>query len=572
LLSNERSRGQSRWRWAACIGLILFTLIQVFPIAMSYEAGGGQAMSRDQAKQKALQIAGKRFGIPAENVERILLVHASNSTAVGYLSKEKLLPRYQKEWEPRYPTDVYRADVVLADHEGTLTLLLQMESGTLVGWRDESGSKVHVKASQSGKTHVKDTALAYASFWGVRPADWEPAAPDSSGVAAFVSRKSALGDARLRLTIQVPAGYQPFSSAFPPWKGGSVTYHTELPKSFSAYVADQTKLASRLNAIGFIVPQLVLLVLSIVYAATRREHTSFRRGIWFAAAFFIFYVAFTLNMIPGFRSQVLEQGRPADDSLLGGLIVSNLVVLAGMAIFTYFAAVGGDGLWNSMGRSLWPRWRERDFGDSVVVSMKQGYLLAFILLGAQSVILVGLEKGIGMFQASDATQSTYNMTYPWLLLLLAWCAGISEEIQSRFFGIGLFRSWLIDGAKKLRGHEPGKRSAAVLTLIAMLPPGLFRAFGHVSYAVYPAYSRLIELVVMGLLLGWFMLRFGLMTVIFAHVILDSILMGTQMLFDGLPGDLPAGLLGFFLPAFAAYLLWSAHRRSKWGTPPPQPIN
>ncbi|TJY39773.1 CPBP family intramembrane metalloprotease [Cohnella pontilimi] len=557
--ANGRSIGQSRWRWAAWAGLILFALIQILPSALSSQTGGGTALSRDEAKRQALLIASERFGISADRVDRVLLVHTSNSKAVGYFSKEELLSRYQQEWEPNYPTDVYRADLVLAAGEGTLTLMLQMHSGQLVGWKDESGTHPAAGASQSDKRSFMDKAMAYASFFGVRAADWEPAEQGAPGTAVFHSRKSALGEARVRLEVQVPPGYEPASSAFPRWQGGSVTYAIEIPGDFTAYVEDQTRLSSRLNAIGFIVPHLVLFVMAIVYAGTRRKHTSFRRGIGFASVFFLFYVAFTFNMIPGLRAQVLEEGLPADDPLLTGVIVSTLIVVAVMAAFTYFSAVGGDGLWNSMGRSLWPRWRDRGFGDSVVVSMKQGYKLAFILMGVQSVILLGLQHGIGMFQASDATQSTYNMTYPWLLLLLAWCAGISEEIQSRFFGIALFRSWLVGGAKKVLGREPGKRSAAVLTLIAMLPPGLFWAFGHVSYAVYPAYSRVIELVLMGLLFGWFMLRFGLLAVIFAHITLDSFLMATQMVFDGLPGNLPVGILGIFLPAIVAYVIWWLHR-------------
>ena len=218
-----------------------------------------------------------------------------------------------------------------------------------------------------------------------------------------------------------------------------------------------------------------------------------------------------------------------------------------------------------MGRNLWPRWREPGFGREVVTGMKRGYLLAFLLLGVQSVILTGLTHGIGMFQSSDASQSSYNMLVPWLLLMLAWCAGISEETQSRLFGIGLLRHWLVDGAARLLGRAPSPRSAAALTVVAMFPPGLFWAFGHVGYAVYPVYSRLIELAVMAMLFGWFMLRFGFLAVLFAHIILDSVLMSVQMIFDGLPGDLAAGVAGPILPAVVALGIAWMHQRSRDGS-------
>jgi hypothetical protein len=191
--------------------------------------------------------------------------------------------------------------------------------------------------------------------------------------------------------------------------------------------------------------------------------------------------------------------------------------------------------------------------------MREGYFLAFILLGAQSLILLILEQSLGSFASSDATQSMYNMSIPLLLPLLAWCAGISEELQSRLFGIGVFRNWFVAGARKLTGKEPSNRTAAVLTTIAIVPPGLIWALGHVGYAIFPVYTRIIELVLMSFLFGWFMLRFGIMTVIFAHVTLDAVLMGMQMMFDGLPGDFAGGVFSLIMPGLVGIVIWWLHR-------------
>jgi hypothetical protein len=339
-----------------------------------------------------------------------------------------------------------------------------------------------------------------------------------------------------------------------------VTYDIRVPEAFSAYMSKQKRLAGRMNALGFVVPELALLLLSIGYAAARRKHTSFRRGLALAAIYVTLYTAFYFNLLPGIRASLFEEGIAGDDLTVLGMLALNLFILACMGVFTYFAAVGGDGLWRSMGRSLWPRWREPGFGQAVLTGMKQGYALAFLLLGVQSVILLGLEHGIGMFQTTDAGQSSPNMIRPWLLPALAWCAGISEELQSRFFGIGLFRSWLLGGARRLLGREPSARALKGLTLAAMIVPGTVWAFGHVGYSVYPAASRLIELILLSLLFGWFLLRFGLIAVIFAHVVLDTTLMCVQLTADGLPGDRLAAPIGFLLPAAVALLIRLAHRR------------
>lgn len=548
------------WQWsgnkvlvfASMVGLILFLFIQVLPMATESRT----RISRETAEEKALLIAENNFGLRQVEV-KVEITHMSDSAAVGYFNKEELLNSYKKEWSDNYPTDLYRADIHLPDGRGTLILFLHMESGNLIGWRNDADTQTTEKVPQETPIQLAERALNYVELWGERPDDWkwDGQPTDKEGQVTFLSYKGSLGEAQLELKVRVPTVYSQTSSKSPSWIGGLITYDIQVPDSFSVYLAEQRSLAGKLNAFGFVVPQMVFLLMAIVYSVSRKEYTTFKRGIWLSLTFLILYAVFYFNLIPGLRAGLLEEGFSANSKAINSLLTTNFIVLVGMALYTYLAAVGGDGLWRSMGHNLWPKWREEGFGPAVLSSMKIGYLLAFLLLGVQSVILVGLQYGIGMFQASDASQSTYNMTISWLLLLLAWCSGISEEIQSRFFGIGLFRSWLLNGAGRVLGQKPSARTTLSMTVLAMIPPGLIWAFGHVGYAVYPIYSRLIELIIMGLLLGWFMLRFGLIAVIFAHVILNSILMSVQIIFDGLSVNLLASLIGFFLPAALGYAFW-----------------
>ena len=550
------------WFWFAGIGLAIFILLQIIP--MMQESSGAEShrtLSRSAAGQKAAAIAAESFGISAVDPQDIEMTYLSDSAAVGYLAQQALFDRYREQWDASHPLEVYRADLPLHDgsDSGWLTLYLHPETGKLVGWQSAGGG-------QSAAAHRGEgpgQALQFAASWGEQSDRWiwDGNEPDARGFYTFLSRSSDIGEASLLLHVQMPNdAAKANSETSTPWKGGAITYSVQVPAGFTAYLAQQEKLAGHFNAWGFVVPQLLLMIMAIVYAATRKSYTSGRRGMALAALFWVLYAAFYFNLVPGFRAALLADGAAGDPSAIHSLIVVNLIILAIMAVFTYLAAVGGDGLWKSMGRSLWPRWREKNYGEAVLAGMKRGYLLAFLLLGVQSVILAGLGQAIGMFQSSDASQSSYNMILPWLLLLLAWCAGISEEMQSRLFGIGLFRHWLVGGATRLLGRAPSRRGLTLLTAAAMFPPGLFWAFGHVSYAVYPVYSRLIELVILAMLFGWFMLRFGFLSVLFAHIILDSILMSVQLLSDGLPGGWVAGIAGPLLPAIVALLLGWAHRR------------
>lgn len=543
-----------RWLWAAGAGLALFLFIQVFSLTGElFSANNHPVLTRSAAEARGLELALSKFGIQADQVEETDVTHLTDSKTIGYLSKHELIDTYNKEWSNTLPADVYRVDLHLHGRAGILQLSLQMETGELVAWRHEDGSG----ASEQGSAEQKAAeALGYAATWGVDAADWKwDGFVYEDGTVKFTSGTSAIGEAQPWLKVLVPAEFSLTSSAMPPWAGGAITYGVDLPESFTAYMEQQQQLSGWLSLFGFIVPQVIMFILAIVYAGTHGGRTSFLRGIFLASLFFVLYVAITFNMIPGFRSQTMEAGAGSGDALNTAFLVIQIVFLAGTAIFTYFSAVAGDGLWKSMGRLLWPRWKEPGYGSAVLQSMKDGYVLAFILLGAQSVILMALEKTLGSFASSDATQSMYNMSIPWLLPLLALCAGISEELQSRFFGIGLFRKWFVGGTRKILGREPSSRTTIALTAAAMLPPSLLWALGHVGYAIYPVYTRIIELVIMGMLFGWFMLRFGLMAVIFAHITLDAILMGTQMMFDGLPGDAIGGLFSLIMPALIGIAIW-----------------
>lgn len=553
-----------RWLWTAVIGLLLFLFIQVFPVTgQMFATDVHPVMSRSEAENKALGIAATRFGLQPSDIEETSVTHITDSDTVGYLSKHELMLAYDKQWSTATPTDVYAVDLQLFEEKSHLFLYLHMETGALVSWQHLPGAKSASsdKSNQQSKeaNQIASAALNYASFYGINPADWEwNGKIEDDGSIKFDSRKPDIDESKLWMKVVVPSGFSVFASSFPPSVGGEVTYGVDLPATFNTYMKEQSNLSMNLTTYGFIIPQIIFFIIAIVYAGTHGGQSSFRRGILLAALFFIMYVGITFNMIPGLRAGSWDATFGQGDGANTAIIVISIVIYAGMALLTYFSAVGGDGLWKSMGKSLWPRWQEQDYGVSVLRSMRIGYLLAFILLGAQSAILLILEKSLGSFASSDATQSMYNMSIPWILPLLAWCAGISEELQNRLLGIGVFRSWFVGGARKLLRREPSNRTTIWLTTAAMIPPGLLWAMGHVGYAIYPVYTRIIELVIMAMLFGWFMLRFGIMTVIFAHVTLNAMLMGMQMMFDGLPGDVYGGLFSLIMPALVGIVIWWLH--------------
>lgn len=547
---HGKSPGKGWWA-AAAIGAVLFLLIQVFPsFGHLFDTERHSVLSREEARRRAEALAADRFGLDPAGIVSAQVTYMTDSRAAAYFSKHDL----PGETEPArsvyrtYPTDVYRIDLELDD--GTvLRLSLHMETGTLVAWTHAPA------AGPKQPLPGPEEALAWAANWGVQPESWTFSSRTPDGAYVFRHRHGDIGDARLVLEVMPP----PAGAEGNGWRGGSVTYRYELPASFVAELERQKNQGETWSMAGYLAPETVMFVLAIVYAGLYGKYSSFRRGVFLASFTFAVYVLHTFSTRAGIRAQMLDAGVPADDVTLHLMLAFYLVIMLGLALFAYFGAVAGDGLWRRAGYRLWPDWRDPDFGPRVFKAMKQGYVLAFILLGCQSVILLALEYALGSFATTDATQATYNMAWTWLFPLVAWGAGISEEIQTRFFGVALFRRWLTGAARRLLRREPSPRAAAALTWLAMVPPNLVWAFGHVGYAIYPVSTRLIELMLLGFLFGWFMLRFGLMAAIFAHTVFDAVLIGLQLIVDGMPGDTWAGAASMVLPAAVGWTIWQLHR-------------
>ncbi|WP_217592146.1 CPBP family glutamic-type intramembrane protease [Cohnella sp. GbtcB17] len=547
----------SRWAVAAGIGLLIFLFMQVLPAIAPAIKGDSDTIGRGEAKRIALVYASAHWGTDLGEGSEATITHVGDDRMAAYMTKHKLTDAYDRDWDARYPTDVYAVDLHAAD--GSVDRVsVHMESGEVVAWARIGAARTDVdKAAARDVAARTSEALAWLKTQpGFDASAWEPVGSLTEGGSVILqSRKTGLSDAHVQLLVQ-------------PDK--VLTYRYALPESFADEIAKQRKLADKLSMTGFLLPQIVMFVLAVIYAAACRGWTSFKRGLFLSAAFFVMYAGFMFNLRPGLRASSAGMNAIASESDVTALLVTNVVILFIQSLLTYFAAVGGDGLWRSMGRSLWPRWQDANYGSKVKTAMKQGYMLAVILLGTQSVVLTGLGLLLGTYYGSDPSQSAYNMYHPWLLPLLAWCAGISEELQTRFFGIGLVRKWLGALSRSNPGADvsgSGARSGSpllsrVLTSIAVLPATAVWAFGHVGYAVYPWQTRFIELMIIGALFAWFMLRFGLLTVIFAHVVLDSTLMSVQMLSDGLSSDNIAGFVSVLLPAAIALLIAWVHDRRR----------
>ncbi|MBP2002097.1 membrane protease YdiL (CAAX protease family) [Paenibacillus shirakamiensis] len=539
-------RTQTLWI-AAIISLIIFVVLQVVPISDANseqdQQPQGDIISKEDARMSATRFVSDSLHLNLSDNVDTLVTYKSNSKFYGYLSRENLVKEYISKYEKRFPYDVYRVTFNdPATYLNSLNVDVQMVTGKVLGFEKVQDLSKDAKALMAEKKDGLDKlkeiegnltlaqkeqlALPYLKALGYNTNELT-VDRDSQDLGLHYNLKGAtIGKSQGQLVFNYEYGeVSSFDPAF------------TVPDEHTAYVDSQSKLANWLYFLGYALLSFVLGILAIVYSSTTRPFASFRRGIFLTMFYFIVNAISIINLLPVFKSEEFSTS-----TFIILLIVQGIFTLI-VTASVYFSLVGGDGLWRQQGKVKWMKSSEPGYAKHVLHSMSNGYAWAFILLGVQSIIYLALERILGTWSTTDDTQSTYNMLFPLIFPLMAWTAGIGEEAVYRLFGIPMLQKLFKN------------------TFIAGLISALIWACGHTLYPIYPVYSRPIELAVIGLLFSFIFLRYGFITVLFAHVIFDSILMGLSLILMKEPLNIGAGLFYIVLPAIVGYVIyrWNLRR-------------
>lgn len=510
------------------IGLILFMILQVFPSTASdtLEQPSKELITKDQARNAATQYAESQLHIHVlSQPDDTLVTYQSHSDLYGYLSKEKLMEKYNTTFDHKYPTEVYRVRLKEGNTNTYLDIDVHMNTGDIVSFSQKKNSPLIEPMEESISTTDVKLAEQWLTQLGYDPSTLQ-ITENKKSTLIYSDLNTTIGKAVLQLKLTF--GSDRIVSFEPSFS---------IPSEHTSYVEKEHTKAVWMTMLGYGLLTLALGILAIVYSAITRKHTSFVRGIFLSSFYFIVSMLSTLNMLPALEAEGLT-----GISLTVGLIFQGLLTLV-MAALLYFSLVGGDGLWRKeTGLNPWPRAKEPGYGKFVLHSMYVGYLWALVLLGVQSVIFLILGLTLHSWSTTDASQSPINMLYPWILPLMAWVAGISEEAVYRLFGIRMMQKIVKN------------------TFLACLIPSLIWAFGHTLYPIYPVISRPIELVVIGLLFSFIFLRYGFIAAMFSHVVFDSILMGFSLFTLEDSTSITAGVVSMVMPFIVAYVIYLVYSR------------
>ncbi|MBS0319464.1 MAG: CPBP family intramembrane metalloprotease, partial [Proteobacteria bacterium] len=177
---------------------------------------------------------------------------------------------------------------------------------------------------------------------------------------------------------------------------------------------------------------------------------------------------------------------------------------------------------------LWKLW-SRGAGGSTDIAGRTagGYLMVPVELGMIAAFYFVTNRYLGWWQPSS------EMTDPNVLSsAVPALAPISMALQAGFMEECLFRAVPLSlGA--IVGARFGARNAGIA--IAFVLQALVFGAAHANYPGFPAYSRLVELVVPAMIWAAIFLRYGLLPTITLHALFDLTLMSIPLFLVEAPG-------------------------------------
>ncbi len=321
--------------------------------------------------------------------------------------------------------------------------------------------------------------------------------------------------------------------------------YLEIPETFTRHVDNLKQTGESLLTI-FRIIYLVLLTAAIMVVVNRRGSVVLSSVkwtyIWCGGVLFLLLAATLFNDF----SLILFQ-YPTSQSLhayfirqcIEGLVSPFFIVLSFILPCLAGEALReerNDPAHRSFFAFIQSHWMTRDLTSSIMA----GYLAVCFILGFQALIFVFGFQFCGVWQEMSWMTQTSSAVFPALTALaMAFQASLSEETTFRLFGIQIAMKY--------------GRSIVLAVFISSVVWG----FGHTGYLVFPMWFRGLEVSLLGIVFAVVYLRFGLVTSICAHFLMDAFLMSMPYLIrPKWSSDFIASLAILAMPALIACVAYA----------------
>ena len=335
-------------------------------------------------------------------------------------------------------------------------------------------------------------------------------------------------------------------------QGERIGGYREYLRVPEAWQRDYRDLRSRNQAAGAVASALMTLtfIAMVVFLVinVRGHDVRWRTVTLFSGIAFILALLAQLNSLPTTAYYFDTKDTYASfwtGVLLSGVIASlaqgaGIGFLVAAAEPVYRRAYGGQ---VSLSKLFTPAGiRTKRFITGTVI----GLALTSIFVAYQTVFYIVAGR-FGAWSPADIPYSEMLNTYvPWaVVLLIGFMPAVSEELTSRAFSIPFFERFL-----KLRWA-------------AVVVSALIWGFAHSGYPQQPFFIRGVEVGIAGIVVGYVMLRWGLLPVLVWHYTIDAlytalILLRSSNAYFVVTAALSVGLM--LLPLAAAIVLHLRERR------------
>ncbi len=337
---------------------------------------------------------------------------------------------------------------------------------------------------------------------------------------------------------------------------GGYARWVQVPEDFSRELQNTLSVGTLL-AVGSIVITVLLTLAAAVIAITRYRtgDIDWRTAIVCGALVGTMFAISIATNWP--QAQFGYQTQISWTVFIGSALLGLVLLSVFYVVFVTFPVAAGV----SMARDFFPKsvdgfaemFAGKFFTAKFGTAALRGYALAAVFLGYLTAFYWFAQRFMGAWMPAEGPYSSiFNNAFPFLTpLTISLVAAISEETIYRLFGVSLF--------KKITGS----------TWMALLIPAAIWAFGHSNYPVFPVYIRGIELTIGGLIFGIAFLRYGLVTCIVAHYVVDAVALGMPLVTSANPTYIVSGLVAMSLALVPGIIGLFAGRRATSAPAPEQ---